>query len=107
MPEVFVERVAEIMDLARTEEDRAIFKLIFGRPVMAWPCAVPPGVPQDRVDALRKAFTATMHDKDFLADAAKAKFEIRPVSGETIQALVQEIYGTPAAVVRKTVELLQ
>ena len=74
---------------------------------MAWPFAAPPGVPQDRVDALRKAFTATMHDKEFLADAAKAKFEIRPVTGEAIQALVQEIYDTPTPVVRKTVELLQ
>ena len=69
------------MDLARTDEERAIFKLIFGRQVMAWPFATPPGVPQDRVDALRTAFTETMHDKDFLADAAKAKFEIRPVTG--------------------------
>ena len=85
-----------IMDLARTDEERAIFKLIFGRQVMAWPFADPPGVPQDRVDALRKAFTETMHDKDFLADAAKAKFEIRSVTGAAIQKLVQEIYATPA-----------
>jgi hypothetical protein len=40
-------------------------------------------------------------------DAAKAKFEIRPVSGLAIQKLVQEIYGTPAPIVRKTMELLQ
>ena len=96
-----------IMDLAKSDHDRAIFKLIFGRQVMAWPYATPPGVPQDRVDALRKAFTATMQDKDFLADAAKVRFEIRAVSGVAIQALVQEIYNTPAPVVRKTVELLQ
>jgi len=96
-----------VMDLARTDEDRAIFKLIFARQVMAWPFVVPPGVPQERVDVLRTAFSATMHDREFLADAAKAKFEIRPVSGEAIQNLVREIYATPNAVVRKTVELLQ
>src|SRR5262245_5135919 len=96
-----------IIDLARTEEDRAIFKLVFGRQVMAWPFALPPGVPQDRVEALRAAFTATMHDKEFLADAAKAKFEIRSVTGLQIQKLVHEIYATPAPVVRRTVELLQ
>jgi len=96
-----------IMDLAKTDEDRAIFRLIFGRQVMAWPFLVPPGVPQDRVEALRTAFTATMHDKDFLADAAKAKFEIRSVTGVAIQELVQDIYTTPPAVVRKTVDLLQ
>jgi tripartite-type tricarboxylate transporter receptor subunit TctC len=96
-----------IIDLAKTDEDRAIFKLIFGRQVMAWPFAVPPGVPQDRVAALRAAFTATMHDKEFLADAAKAKFEIRSVTGLHIQKLVHEIYATPTPVVRRTVELLQ
>jgi len=48
-----------------------------------------------------------MHDKDFLADAAKAKFEIRSVTGVAIQELVQDIYTTPPAVVRKTVDLLQ
>jgi hypothetical protein len=96
-----------IMDLARTDEERAIFKLMFSRQVMAWPFLLPPGVPQDRVDALRTAFSATMQDKEFLADAAKAKFEIRSVTGASIQTLVQDIYQTPMAVVRKTVELLQ
>jgi hypothetical protein len=96
-----------ILDLAKSDEDRAILKLIFGRQVMAWPFATPPGVPQDRVDALRAAFDKTMHDKDFLADAAKAKFEIRPVTGLQIQRLVQEAYTTPAPLVRKVVELLQ
>jgi hypothetical protein len=96
-----------IMDLARTDEERAIFKLIFARQVMAWPFATPPGVPAERVAALRKAFTDTMRDKDFLADAAKGNFEVRPVAGEAIQALVEEIYATPPAIVQKTTRLLQ
>jgi len=61
-----------IMDLARTDEERAIFKLIFARQVMAWPFATPPGVPAERVALLRKAFMETLRDKDFLADAGKA-----------------------------------
>jgi hypothetical protein len=96
-----------IMDLARNDEERAIFKLIFGRQVMAWPFTTPPGVPADRVAVLRKAFMDTMGDKDFLADAARGNFEIRPVAGEAIQKLVQDIYATPAAIVQKTTRLLQ
>jgi tripartite-type tricarboxylate transporter receptor subunit TctC len=96
-----------IMDLAKTDEDRAIFKLVFGRQVMGWPYILPPGVPNERVAAFRKAFMDTMKDKEFLADAAKRKFDINPVTGEAIQKLVQDIYATPAAVVRKTVQLLQ
>jgi tripartite-type tricarboxylate transporter receptor subunit TctC len=81
-----------IMDLAKTDEQRNILKLIFGRQVMGRPFALPPGVPQDRVAILRKAFADTMTDKAFLAEAAKAKFEINPVSGETIEALVSDVY---------------
>jgi len=96
-----------VMDLARTDEERAIFKVIFGRQVMAWPFTAPPGVPQERISVLREAFMDTMKDKEFLAEAAKAGFEIRPVSGVDIQKLVHEVYDTPAAVVQRTAQLLQ
>jgi tripartite-type tricarboxylate transporter receptor subunit TctC len=96
-----------VIDLAKTDEDRAILRLIFARQVMAWPYLAPPGTPSDRVDALRKAFMATMQDKDFLAEADKAGLEITPVAGEDIQKLVQQIYATPAAIVRKAAEFLQ
>jgi tripartite-type tricarboxylate transporter receptor subunit TctC len=96
-----------IMDLARNDEDRAIFKLMFARQVMAWPFVMPAGVPGDRVEAMRKAFIETMADKDFLADARKAIMEIRPVAGAEIQKLVADVYQTPAAVVQRTMQFLQ
>ena len=71
-----------IMDLAKTDEDRAIFKLIFGRQVMAWPfAAAARRAAGSRRCAAHRPSRHTMHDKEFLADAAKAKFEIRPVTG--------------------------
>jgi tripartite-type tricarboxylate transporter receptor subunit TctC len=96
-----------IVDLARTEEERAILRLIFARQVMAWPFLAPPGTPSERVDMLRRAFMQTMQDKDFLAEADKAGLEITPVAGEDIQRLVQQVYDTPAEIARKTAELLQ
>jgi tripartite-type tricarboxylate transporter receptor subunit TctC len=96
-----------IIDLARTDEERAILRLIFARQVMAWPFLAPPGTPSDRVDALRRAFLATMQDKDFLAEADKAGLEITPVAGEDIQKLVSQVYATPAGIVRKAAEFLQ
>jgi tripartite-type tricarboxylate transporter receptor subunit TctC len=96
-----------IIDLARTDEERAILRLVFARLVMAWPFLAPPGVPSERVEVLRKAFMATMQDKDFLAEAAKAGLEINPVKGEDIQSLVQQVYATPAEIARKAAALLQ
>ena len=86
-----------VMDLAKTAEERTILKLIFGRQIMGRPFAAPPGVRNDRVNALRNAFMETMADKDFLAEAEKAKLEITPVSGERIQSLVLEVYRNTTA----------
>jgi tripartite-type tricarboxylate transporter receptor subunit TctC len=96
-----------ILDLAKTEEQKSIIKLVFARQVVAWPYVAPPGVPPDRADALRKAFLDTMKDKDFLAEADKAKLEILPVSGEEIHKLIVELYATPTEVVQKTMEMLK
>jgi tripartite-type tricarboxylate transporter receptor subunit TctC len=96
-----------IVDLAKTDEERAIFTLIFARQVMAWPFAAPPGVPKDRADALRTAFMKTMKDTEFLAEASKGNLDISPVPGDDIQKLVVDIYGTPAPVVQKALQHLQ
>jgi tripartite-type tricarboxylate transporter receptor subunit TctC len=96
-----------IMDLAKTDEQRAIFRMIFARQTMGRPYAAPPGLPEDRLQALRKAFMDTMTDKEFLYDADQNKFEINPVDGDQLEALVKEIYRTPSDVVRKVARMLQ
>ena len=90
-----------VIDLAKTDEQRQILKLIFARQVMGRPYLAPPDMPADRVAALRKAFMDTMTDKDFLADADKAQLEINPVSGDEVEKLVKEVYATPADIIAK------
>jgi|ERR1700722_2294518 tripartite-type tricarboxylate transporter receptor subunit TctC len=96
-----------VVDLAKTDEDRAILRLIFARQVMAWPYLTPPGVSADRIEALRKAFNDTMQDADFLAEAEKARLEITPVAGADVEKLVQDVYATPSAIVQKASAMLQ
>jgi hypothetical protein len=96
-----------IVDLAKNDEQRQILKLIFARQVMGRPFIAPPGVPQDRVDALRKAFMATMQDPEYLADAEKTQMEINPVSGEKVQALIKEEYSTPPEIAQKASSFLR
>src|SRR5262249_50028357 len=67
-----------VLDLAKTEEQKQILRLIFARGVMGRPFAAPPDIPADRAAALRRAFMDTMKDKEFLAEAEKAKLEITP-----------------------------
>jgi tripartite-type tricarboxylate transporter receptor subunit TctC len=96
-----------VMDLAKTDEHRQIFKMIFARQTMGRPYVAPPGVPADRLAALRQAFMDTMTDKEFLSEAEQNKFEINPVSGEQLQALVKEIYQTPPEVAKKAAAMVQ
>ena len=96
-----------VTDLAKNDEQRQILRLIFARQALGRPYLAPPGIPPDRVAALRKAFMDTMQDKDFLADADKAQLEITPIAGDAVQKLVGEVYQTPAAIVQKAAALLQ
>jgi tripartite-type tricarboxylate transporter receptor subunit TctC len=63
------------------------------------PLAAPPGTPADRVEALRKAFDATMKDPDFLADAKKIGAEISPMSGEELDRLLQNVFSTEPRII--------
>jgi tripartite-type tricarboxylate transporter receptor subunit TctC len=90
-----------IMDYAKTEEERAMLRLIFSRAALGCPFVAPPGMPADRVAILRKAFDDTMKDPEFLADAAQALLEVAPVGGEELQALIADIYMTPPEIVEK------
>jgi tripartite-type tricarboxylate transporter receptor subunit TctC len=90
-----------VTDFAKTDEQRQILKMIFARQVMGRPYTAPPNLPAERVAALRQGFIDTMADKDFLAEAAKADLEINPVSGEDVEKLVKDVYGTSADIVAK------
>ncbi len=96
-----------VTDLAESPEQRQMLRMIFARQVMGRPFLAPPGVPAERVAALRAAFMATMADKDFLIDSEKAKLEINPVPGEQVEALVKEIYATPPEVAKEAAAVLK
>jgi tripartite-type tricarboxylate transporter receptor subunit TctC len=95
-----------VTDLAKTDEQRQILKLIFARQVMGRPYLAPPGVPKERVEVLRQAFLDTMKDKEFLAEADTAQLEINPVTGPAIEKLLQEVYQTPADIAAKAAAVL-
>jgi tripartite-type tricarboxylate transporter receptor subunit TctC len=60
-----------------------------------------PGIPPERVAALRKAFDSTMADPDFQDTAKRAAIDIEPTSGIDVQTLVGRILNAPASVIEK------
>jgi tripartite-type tricarboxylate transporter receptor subunit TctC len=99
--------VPSLIDVAREGEQQSALKLIISRQTMARPYVAPPGIPPERLKALRAAFDATMTDADFLADAQRQDLEVRPVSGPEADALISEIYASPPSVVKLAVEVMK
>ena len=95
-----------LVDLGRTDEDRVALKLLSAPVDMGRPLFVAPGVPPERVAALREAFAATMKDPAFLDAAAKQRLDIDPVSGETLQRLVADILAAPRPVAERLAKIL-
>ena len=95
-----------LTELGRNDGEREILGFISKAIAIGRPFGVGPGVPNDRVEALRKAFDATVVDPAFIADAAKHGAEIGPSSGTTVQRLVEEVVGAPAELKAKVKAVL-
>src|SRR4051812_5570398 len=78
-----------MIDLAPNETVRTVFELISITGEIGRPFVTAPGVPADRVAALRQAFDETMKDPEFLADAEKVQIEINPIAWQEMSDLVR------------------
>ena len=105
-PKLTAQGVTRAIDLARSAEDRQVLELIYSQQLFGRPFVVAPGVPPARVAALRKALLETLKDKELLADAAKMRLDVEPVSGEELQALVEKLYATPAHIITRATQAL-
>ena len=90
-----------MIDLAKSPEDRQALTMLFSRTEIGRPYFLPPGVPPERADALRRAFDKTMKDEGFIAETEKIGFDLNPLTGEEVQALVADLAKTPPAVVAR------
>ena len=76
------------LDFVKNDADRAVMQLYLTQKTVARPMLAPPGVPADRVAALRTAFAALATDQQFLADGAKAKLDVAPVTGPEVDKVI-------------------
>jgi tripartite-type tricarboxylate transporter receptor subunit TctC len=100
-PSAELKGLPHVDSFAKTEEDKHVFGLIFGAQSLGRVYVGPPGQPETRVKALRDALMATMKDEKFLADAAKAKIDIDPMTGEEVAAMIAKLSAVPPAVVTR------
>jgi tripartite-type tricarboxylate transporter receptor subunit TctC len=96
------------IDYAKTDEAKKMIRSVVHTiaPTVR-PYVFPPGTPKDRVETLRRAFTSTMKDREFLADAEKAKLDINPLDGATLEAHVREVFNLDTSLIPRLKEILK
>jgi tripartite-type tricarboxylate transporter receptor subunit TctC len=83
------------LDFVSNDADRRVLELFFTQKTVARPVIAPPGVPPERLAALRAAFAALAQDRDFLADAERSALEAAPLAGEAVDKIIALIAATP------------
>jgi tripartite-type tricarboxylate transporter receptor subunit TctC len=94
------------MDFIKDDTDRQVAQLYFGVKEVARPILAGPGVPADRLEALRSAFMMLKDDADFKADAEKAGIEVDPTPAQKIDDYVKLTTSASPEVVRRLTEIL-
>jgi tripartite-type tricarboxylate transporter receptor subunit TctC len=96
-----------VNDLAKSPDDKLAIEFLYAGQGIGRPFIAPPGMTPDRVKMVQDAFSATMKDTDFVADARKQKLDVDPEDGEHLAALIKKIYATPKPIVDKIGELIK
>ena len=96
-----------MLDLARNAEERQVLEFLYAGQGIGRPFVAPPDLPPDRLKMLRDAFSATMKDAEFLADAKKSKLDVEPEDGEHLAALIAKIYATPKPIIERVGNLIK
>ena len=102
-----LQHVPLAISFAKSDQAKQLLKVadeIYG--LTARPYSLPPGVPEDRVKMLQKAFMDTLKDPELLAEAEKSQLEIAPVDGPTIAKVFADMYGMDKQLVAELRQLL-
>jgi tripartite-type tricarboxylate transporter receptor subunit TctC len=95
-----------LTELAASEEQREILKLISSPIALGRPYLAPPNIPADRLAVLRKAFAATLRDKEFVAEMTKLSHDIDPMTAEDVEQIIQDTVNAPAPIIAKAKALM-
>ena len=105
--ELAAKGVPYMLDLARTDEEKRIFNLIYTRDVIGRPIVAPANLPADRTAMLRSAFDATMKDAETIEAVKKSGLPLTPMSGAEVEKFVNDYVGVPPEVLARARSILE
>jgi tripartite-type tricarboxylate transporter receptor subunit TctC len=92
--------IFELMDKYKTAEiGRRLAHVLLAGDELGRPMVAPPGVPPERVKILREAYNKALKDPDLMAEVARSRLDMEPITGQEIEALYKDLMDQPAAVV--------
>jgi tripartite-type tricarboxylate transporter receptor subunit TctC len=91
--------VPYLLDLVSDDTARKIVAFLIADGALGRPFIASHAIPADRVAILRAAFTATVKDPDFLAEAKSLRLPVSPHTGEEAATLVDQLYATPPDII--------
>jgi tripartite-type tricarboxylate transporter receptor subunit TctC len=106
-PDLNAAGVPLAVSFAKTPEQKQILDLFFSQSAFGRPYILPPDVPQERAEALKKAFADTMADPEFKADAKRMRLDVDTVPADEVQTTVAKIYASPVELIAQTKKALQ
>ena len=99
--------VPTIVELGKTPEDKQMLAFYASGGEIGRSFLATPGIPADRVAALRAAFDATMKDADFAAEIAKSRSEFNPLPGDQVQKIIADMAKAPPAMLQRMEAVLR
>ncbi len=101
LPEIGAD-VPLFRDLVDAGEPRAIVDFVGVSLAMGRAVYAPPGIPKDRLEALRTAFLATMKDPAYIAQMKKLRLDAETwQTGDAVERIVNEAFSLSPAMVQK------
>ena len=89
------------LELATNDPDRKLLAFAISSAEVGRAFFAPPGLPTDRLSALRDAFNATIKDKELLAEVAKAQLDFDPATGEEMSKIISETLSADESVIER------
>jgi tripartite-type tricarboxylate transporter receptor subunit TctC len=94
------------LDLARSREDRQVLEVLCAPSATGYPSFMGPGVPRDRIEAIRNAYLMSLKDPEFVEAIERQGLDLDPIGSDELAEVVRGIYALPQAAVEGARELL-
>ena len=94
------------LDLARTKEDRQVLEVLCAPSATGYPSFMGPGVPRDRIEAIRNAYLMSLKDPEFVEAVERQGLDLDPIGADELAEVVRNIYALPRAAVEGARDLL-